>query len=484
MNFPPVYWHEGMFLRPHHFQAAERHIADQARQAGKLDCHYNWGVRAIDIDPEALRNYRFEVTRLDARLEDGTLVRVLKGSDQELPSLYLKELMDRRGPGAAVEVRLAVPALQMGKANAPDGADPDPGARYRVVRAKEKTVDENTGQNDQFLEHRRLNLRLMTDDQDPAGYEVLPLARVVRSAQSSAPLALDPEYIPPVLACDGWPVLRQDIVGAVYNQMGALLTDLGRKVRDQGIRFDTSNPEQRKMFERLRTLNEGYAAFGIVARSAGVHPLMGYLELCRLAGQLAAFGKTPTLPGECPAYDHNNLGPCFWTVKKWILGLLVEDFQQGWEMRPFVGDQLRLTVAIDRNWLDPGCQMLVGVEAPSLSGVECARLLTGRLNMKIGPTERVEEIFRAGMLGLAFVHEHKPHPVLPASPTLTYFRVNREQSQSEWYYVAEKGKLSIRLNERLVVGSLDGKPEVTINVDGKTSAMRFALYVVLPNAQG
>lgn len=103
--------------------------------------------------------------------------------------------------------------------------------------------------------------------------------------------------------------------------------------------------------------------------------------------------------------------------------------------------------------------------------------------MKIGPTDRVEEIFRAGMLGLAFVHEHKPHPVLPASPTLTYFRVNREQSQSEWYYVAEKGKLSVRLNERLVVGSLDGKPEVTINVDGKTSTLRFALYVVLPNAQ-
>jgi type VI secretion system protein ImpJ len=470
-----------MFLRPHHFQAAERFAADLAHQAVRLDNHYYWGIRAIDIDAEALRNYRFDVTRLDARLEDGTVVQARKGTDESLPALDLKPAFDRQPPGGAVEVRVAVPVLQMGKANAPD--EPDPGARYRVVRAREKTVDENSGQNEQFLDFRRLNLRLMTGDQDPAGYETLPVARVIRSAQSSAPLALDPQYIPPVLACDAWPTLRQDIVGAVYNQIGGLIIDLARKVKDQNIRFDTNNPEQRKMFERLRALNEGYAVYGVVARAAGVHPLPGYLELCRLAGQLAVFGKTPTLPGECPAYDHNNLGECFWTVKKWIDGLLDQDFRQGWEMRPFAGDGLKLTVGIDRNWLDPGCQMLVGVDAPNLSGVECARLLTGRLNMKIGPTDRVEDIFTRGMLGLAFVHEHKPHPVLPTSPTLTYFRVNRDQSKDEWFYVAEKGKLSVRLNERLVVGSLDGKPDVTISVDGKTANMRFALYVVLPSAQ-
>src|SRR5207237_7192345 len=76
MSEPAVNWHEGMFLRPHHFQAAARHHHDQLRQAGRWDVHYNWGLRAVEIDPDALRNYRFVVPRLQARPRDGTLVRV------------------------------------------------------------------------------------------------------------------------------------------------------------------------------------------------------------------------------------------------------------------------------------------------------------------------------------------------------------------------------------------------------------------------
>jgi type VI secretion system protein ImpJ len=476
-----------MFLRPHHFQAAERYAADQARQSAKFDSHYNWGIRAFDLDPDALKNYRFEVTRLEARLEDGTLITARRGADTALPGIDLKPLFDRKGPGEAVEVRLAVPELQLGKANAPDTADPDPGTRFRVDKAREKTVDENSGQNEQYIDVRRLNVRLMTADQDPAGYSILPLARVVRSPLSNAPLALDAEFFPPVLACDAWPTLRQDIMSSVYNLIGTNLIDLGKTVRDQRIKFDTSNPDQKKMFEQLRVLNEGYAAFGVVARAAGVHPLTGYLELCRFAGQLAAFGTTPMLPDECPAYDHNNLGPCFWTVKKWIEGLIKVGVQRGWEMRPFAGDEKRMTVDIAPEWLNDQCQMLVAVEAPNLKPGECAQLMTGgKMNMKIGQRDRVEEIFRGGFRGLAFAHESRPHPVLPTSPSLTYFRINRDQSRDEWFYVTNKGKLSVRFNDLLVIGAIPpGRPDVTIKAgDGKNATLTFSLYVVLPNAQG
>ena len=66
----PVHWHEGMFLRPHHFQAATRNMNEVVRQQVQWDNHYSWGLRSIDIDEEALRNYRFVVHRLRARLRD------------------------------------------------------------------------------------------------------------------------------------------------------------------------------------------------------------------------------------------------------------------------------------------------------------------------------------------------------------------------------------------------------------------------------
>ena len=107
--------------------------------------------------------------------------------------------------------------------------------------------------------------------------------------------------------------------------------------------------------------------------------------------------------------------------------------------------------------------------------------------MKIGALERVDEIFRVGQKGLEFVHDHKPPPVLPnaagSGTNLTYFRVNQNASKDEWTAVAQTYNLAIRLNQTLLVGSMDGRSDVTIQAGGKTANMRFTLYVVLPAAQ-
>src|SRR5262245_36208939 len=83
-----VHWHEGMFLRPHHFQTAGRHEQFMANRGEKWDLHYNWGLRAVEVDIDALTNYRFVVRRLDARMRDGTLVSIPE--DGALPALDLK----------------------------------------------------------------------------------------------------------------------------------------------------------------------------------------------------------------------------------------------------------------------------------------------------------------------------------------------------------------------------------------------------------
>jgi len=139
MSEPAVNWHEGMFLRPHHFQAAGRYLNDQLRQSGRWDIHYNWGLRAIDIDADALHNYQFVIHRLEARLRDGTLVRVPE--DGALTPIDLRAGLEQQNP---LEVSLAIPAVQMGRANA--GPDSD-GTRFRVYTPRDGVPDENSGQN-------------------------------------------------------------------------------------------------------------------------------------------------------------------------------------------------------------------------------------------------------------------------------------------------------------------------------------------------
>lgn len=469
MSEPAINWHEGMFLRPHHFQAANRHWQDQLRQSSRWDVHYNWGLRAIEIDPDALRNYQFTVHRLEARMRDGTLIRVPQ--DVALTSLDLRASLEQRNP---LEVRLAIPAVQIGRANAgPNSED----TRYRVYTPRDGVPDENSGQNPRPVQFRIPNLRLITEVQDPAGFEVLPLARVGRSTQAEAVPELHEPYIPPVLASDAWAPLHRGIIQQIYHRVSKLVDQRANQVRSRRITFDSQSPGDRQIFESLRVLNEASAYLGILGDAAGIHPLQAYLELCRLIGQLAIFGPNAK-PPELPRYDHDDLGGCFNTVKRYIDDLLaLGGFSLGYEERPFVGEGLRMKVALEPAWLAPAWQMFVGVESP-MPTVDLVPLLTGRLNMKFGSIDRVDEIFQRGLRGLAFGYNPKPPRALPESRTLTYFQINRETSPEEWQHVQNSLCVAIRLNEKLIAGSIQGQNTVTIKTEGVTTTLQFTLFVV------
>ena len=101
------------------------------------------------------------------------------------------------------------------------------------------------------------------------------------------------------------------------------------------------------------------------------------------------------------------------------------------------------------------------------------------LQMKIGSSERVDEIYRRGEAGLRFAHEPQPPRALPNRPGLTYFRVNRDGSQDEWQNVQRTLSTAIRLNEHRVVGDIQGKQVLTVRVGGgQTATLQFTLYVV------
>lgn len=495
MSVPAVHWHEGMFLRPHHFQASDRHWADQVRANSRLDVHHNWGLRAVEIDPAALKNYQFQVHRLEARLRDGTVVTADRERDR-LPVLPLADAFKRLPANGLLDVLLAVPVVQLGQENALAGAaaaDPDRRVRYQVDAPQEPVADENTGQNPRPVQYRRLVPRLAARPYprggEADGFEFLTVARLQRSADAAAPPQLYPWYIPPVLACDAWPGLGEGVVGQVYNELGTRVQRLARRVADQKISLDSSAPEDRRIVERLRALNEGYAAFGVVARAGGVHPLAAYTELCRVVGKLAVFGPGLVLADDAlPAYDHDDLGGCFFAARRLFDGLLADGSGQDIKVRDFVGVDNRLRVAIEPDWLAPAAQVLVGVVSP-LTAAELVPLLdpnssTARpgagLNMKIGAFERVDEIFIRGLAGLEFQHVPNPPRVLPPTSQVCYFRVNRQASLEEWQRVADSYTMALRLN--VPVGTIDGRTDVTIQAGGRAATLQFRLYVVPPGS--
>jgi type VI secretion system protein ImpJ len=476
-----------MYLLPHHTQAAERFALQHLARSHKWDLHYNWGLRTLDLDQEALHNYRFVVRSLSARLRDGTLVALPE--DGSVEALDLKPVLERT---AAVTVLLALPQLQAAKPNVPPQDMPETEAdgalverpavevagetRYRVD--PQETEDENTGDNQQVVHVRRLNVKLLLGSEEHPGYEVLPIARVMKPATAEATPELDHTYIPPLLSCDAWTPLSAGILEAIYDRLGKKIESLARQVVSRNISFDSRHKGAAMRLGQLDVVNEAYALLTTVAFASGVHPLVAYLELCRLVGQLAVFGEARRTP-ELPRYDHDDLGGCFYRIRLYLDQLLNEMPVDSYEERAFVGEELRMQVTLEPKWLEPKWQMFVGVQSP-LSADECVRLLTrsGNLDMKIGSVLRVDEIFARGEQGLRFNHAPQPPEALPTEPGLVFFQINRESNQQEWQNVQKTLALGIRLNQNRIVGTIQGQRTLNIKMGAQSATMEFTLYLI------
>ncbi|HWY86959.1 MAG TPA: type VI secretion system baseplate subunit TssK [Gemmataceae bacterium] len=475
-----VHWHEGMFLWPQQMQQAERFYSDQVHLSGTWDMHYRWGLRGLELDLDALGNSRFLVRGLRARLGDGAMVDV--PGDIILPALDLKDALQQQG---SVTVLLAVPTLRLGKPNVGNRLDPAPAdsssddgqgdARYVV--AVQNLEDENTGLDSQPIEVRFLNAKLLLSTQNHAGYSILPLAKVKRSAQPDGKPELDGAYIPPLLACDAWKPLRDGVLQSVYDRFGRKIAKLATQVVTRGISFDTRNAGDAFLLALLQDLNEAYTYLKVLAFADGVHPLPAYLELCRLAGKLAIFDKPNPRAPALPRYDHDDLGSCFYGVKQYLDSIDIPE--PIYEERAFIGEGQRMQVTLEPKWLEPLWEMYVGVQSP-LKAEDCIRLLTraGQLDMKIGSSSRVDEIFDRGSAGLKFTPSPTPPRALPSQPDLVFFQVGRESQKEEWQHVQSALTLAIRLNPQRIVGTIEGQRVLTVKTGGQPATMQFTLYLL------
>lgn len=472
MTARAIHWHEGMFLRPHHMQAAQRHLEHLSRTGDKWDLNYNWGLRHILIDREALANHRLVIHTLQARLRDGTLVSIPE--DGTLAARELKEVLDRE---TQVMAYLALPLVRLGRANV-GGNSQETAGRYFLDT--QEVEDENTGLNPQLLQVRLVNMRVVFSSEEQTGFELLPLARIEKSSEATTAPQVQASYIPPLLACDAWRVLQIDIIQAIYDRIGKKIEALANQVLSRGIALESQAPADILTVNHLRILNEAYALLGILAFVEGRHPLEVYLELCRLVGQLSIYSDERRPPG-LPRYDHDDLGGCFYQVKIYLDKLLSLIIEPEYKQRPFLGAALSMKVDLDRTWLEPSQQMFVGVWS-SLPSKDCVSLMTtaGKLDTKLGSFDRVEKIFKDGLPGLKFTHTPHPPRALPQSDGLVYFQVSRDSQLDEWKFVEKTSTLALRLNEKTIVGNIQGERTLTIRTppSNTTATFRFTLFVV------
>jgi type VI secretion system protein ImpJ len=117
----------------------------------------------------------------------------------------------------------------------------------------------------------------------------------------------------------------------------------------------------------------------------------------------------------------------------------------------------------------------MGVES-RLSFNEVDRLLTDRLDLKVGSSDVVENIYRGGKGGVKARPEASPPRDFPGSGW-TYWKLDR--GSEAWQAVEKTLNLGIRFNEKQVVGGIDGEQTIQIRTDqGQLVSLSFALYAM------
>jgi type VI secretion system protein ImpJ len=336
--------------------------------------------------------------------------------------------------------------------------------------------DESLGGNEQDVQLRRLNVRLLLSTQDLSGYELLPIAQIKRAGEGEGLPTVDSQYFPPMLAIDAWAPLGRDIVRAVFDLIGQRIEIRSQQVIDRGISAVSQDARDVERLFMLSELNAAYATLAVLAFARGVHPFVAYTELCRVVGQLSIFGKTRR-PPEIPRYDHDDLARIFYYIKQQIELLLdtIPDYE--FEQRPFVGEGLGMQVRLESRWFGADWDWYVGVSRGTLTESEC-RTLLGELAWKLGSSRQVDLLFSRRQEGLDLTPLEQAPRALPTNHQWTYFVVNR--NNVAWRDVFSTQTLAMRLQEGLILNrdSLQGERKLIVSARGKPAELLFSLFAV------
>jgi type VI secretion system protein ImpJ len=429
-----VHWHEGLFLLPHHLQHLQRSVSESASAERQLNWAYPYGVIDARLSNDDLENMRLRFERLHAIMPSGQ--EVLFPRDAELPAVDFKQAFESRG---RFIVYLAVPLWFSARANCVNpGQTVDARAKilYRVVESD--SSDENTGENVKTVLHRRVNARLLLDDEDRSDLEAIPILRVARAVGEEVGLPRrDPEFVGPCLVLNGSPALRE-LVRDLSSQVLASRQELVLQVTRGGFSIDTMRGIQFEQLMRLRTLNRYGARLEALVETPNLVPFGIYLELRELLGELAALHPDRD-PYESAPYQHDNPYPCFDELTGKIRQLLRGSVAPSFLKVQFTEVNGLLRAALTDEHLTRPSDYFLGIKTKE-DPRAVAKLAEDADRFKLMPASMAGRAIR----GVLLKEERFPPLELPAQNNLYYFRLLRGESARSWQQIQTERAAVVR----------------------------------------
>ena len=435
-NSGQIHWHEGLFLQPQHLQHMQRHLLGRLIQERSLGWPYPYGLIESRLSSDELQNMRVRFDRLRLIMPSGLEIHVPDNTD--LPALDIKEAFESH-TGSFI-LRLGVPLYYGHRGNTIQSPSKDDWREKRLYRVSEvQEADENTGENPQPVMVRRINARLLGDQDDPTDLEVLPLLRISHAAGEDVGLPRqDPSFVPACLVLGGSPALRE-LVRDLANQVEASRKELAIQVTRGGQTTETMRGVQFEQVLRLRTLGGFGGVLASLAAAATISPFSVYLVLRQLLGELAALRPERDL-FDVGEYDHDNPAVVFNDLSGRIRSLLRGAVAARFLQAPLTLDSQKqvLVASLSEEHLTAPNEYFLGIRTKEEARA-IAALVEDRDKFRMVPVS----LYRQRVFGVKLVEERYPPLELPSQQGLHYFRLLRAESARMWERIQQEKIVAI-----------------------------------------
>jgi type VI secretion system ImpJ/VasE family protein len=428
-----LHWNDGQFLQPHHFQYQQRIISDYARLNRSFFLPYAYGLLNFELDLEALEGGQVAVKRFSAVMGDG--LELSMPGNCILKPLDLSEIF-KKNPSALM-VYVAVSHWSEFEANL---ADEEAAGEKKLYLAEKKRVrDENSGDNEITLITRRINARLVTDQDDTNDMQLLPILKlnVLSRDINQGMVKTDEKYIPPFM------MLTVD--DPLFNMATGLIVDI-RRCRDklQNTLAETSDRDE--VFSRgdalddarslllLRTLNYYHLRLSSLLEDGFITPFALYLELASFLSELMGINPQNGIR-EIRRYNHDDRLPVFTELFKDIRSFIRSEGGAGY-------------IRLNFTPIDGGAYLFTGIKTEDIAEVNEMYLAVSVAKEKEGVIRALEQGDTFKLInpkakslrvrGMKLTGMRYPPRFLPALEETLWFRLDLAESAKVWRDMCEE----------------------------------------------
>jgi type VI secretion system protein ImpJ len=441
----PIFWHQGLFLQPQHFQLSDLYAGFLQRPLYELGLPHFWGLGAMEMSGPAIGNRLVELNSLQMLFRDGTYVD-FPGNAIVKPRSFKADWVEGDRP---FMIYLGLKRFNPLEPNVTVVKSYDDLAavttRFVTTADPEEVRDLYQGMTTAQVQRLNYVVKVFWESELPrlSDYDTVPIARLERDGDT---IKFSPRFIPPCVAVAASPVLTS-IVKDIRDEIAGRARQLEEYKSPRELQKSEFDASYMIYLLALRSLNRSGPLLVHYAETRQVHPWLIYGALRQLVGDLSSFSErfnmlgenqTGTGTGMVPPYDHENLGGCLAAVQTLIAQLLNEitigpeflvrlEQQDGYYVgdvpRNFFGQRNRfyLVMRTERE-LDPALQSF-------------------QAQAKLGARDQLPVLISRALPGVELIHMPVAPQGLPRRASSLYFRI--EQLSEQWEFIERSGSVAL-----------------------------------------